>query len=260
MKYGCCLGIEHYELIRRSQADAICLAAKDVAAADQKTFNALVDILKKGLLEANALNSFCPPTIKLTGADFDLAKLRVYAALLLDRAAQIGVKYIGIGAPQSRNIPAGYSVDLAHEQFDRAIYMIAQQAKAYDIEILLEAVCSLECNFITTTTEALEVVRRLGLANTHLVYDIYHAFMMNETAEPILEAKDSIKLVHIAKDISGKRGYLDVQAGRDFEDLLQGLRDIRFDGEIDIEAFYGDPFSELASSLDLLKNRFDRKV
>lgn len=259
MKYGCCLGIDHYDLIRQCQADTICLPAKDIAAAEPARFKAIADIIQQGTLEANALNSFCPPEIRLNGPDFDLARLQDFMALLLERSAQLGIKYIGIGAPQSRSIPAGFAEDRAGAQFDQAIDQIARQAKAYDIDILLEAVCSIECNFITTTDEALAVVRRLGLPNVSLVYDMYHAYMMNETAESILKARDSIKLVHIAKNVSGHRDYPDAQMFTDMRALFQGLQDIAYSGEIDVEAFYGDPASELGPGLDLLKKEFSRK-
>lgn len=220
---------------------------------DMQAFERMRVKLSRGPIKCQALNSFCAPQLILCGPSFDDQKVASYIQVLADRAARIGVKYIGIGAPKSRSIPSDFSKKTAMEQFGRSLRIICQACAPYDITVLLEAVCSLECNFITTTDEAAAVIENLKLDNLQLVYDTYHAFMMGEDDAPLHRAMKHIKLVHVAQNIDGKRHYLRRENLAEYQVYFNALLEGGYDGEVSVEAFYDSIEEQLDETLDIMK-------
>lgn len=255
MLFGCCTTIENYALVAEAGFDTITLAAKDMAAMDRPTFANAKQTLAGGPLKALSLNAFCTADVRLNGPGYSAQSLEAYAAPLFARAAELGIGSVGVGSPASRNLPSGEGYATSMAQFEEGMATLCRLAKPYGIDVLLEAVCDVECNFITTTPQALAVVRRLALPNLHLVYDIYHAAMMEEPLSNIGEAAGEIRVVHIAQDVGrGQRHYLDRRHIDAYRPYLQQLREAGYQGEVCLEAFYGDPQTEFAQSLEILKS------
>ena len=149
MKTGCCTSIDNYDLVAANGYDRIILPAVEIVSFDDYAFTEAFRKVAHGSLECVALNSFCNPHLKLCGRDYDQAAVKAYIGNLAVRAARLGVRQIGIGAPKSRSIPPTFSRELAMTQFKNSLAILTDICRPYDIEILLEAVCDLECNFIT---------------------------------------------------------------------------------------------------------------
>jgi sugar phosphate isomerase/epimerase len=257
IKTGCCSGIQYYDLIAQSGYDTIVLGASELASFNKHSFREVKKKVEDGPLETIGLNMFCGPDLKLTGPSFDLKQVSEYTGILLDRAAEIDIRYIGIGAPKSRNLRPGDSPEIAVEQFRNALNEICVLARPYDIDILLESVCSLECNFITTTSEALAEVRRSGLGNLHLVYDIYHEYMENQAPDIIKEAGSEIRTIHLARNKNKRRYYLDEKTAGEYRTYFAALKKSGYQGEICVEAFEGNPEAEIPLSALILKKIID---
>lgn len=253
MEFGCCTTIENYGLLVKNGYDRIILPAADIAAMDALTFERTRKTLEQGPVTCQALNSFCTPRLRLCGPEYSEQTVTAYSRLLADRAARLGVRQIGVGAPQSRSIPDDFSRQAAMEQFKRSLTAMCRVCRAYDIDILLEAVCSLECNFVTTTDEAQSIVSELGLDNLKLVYDTYHASMMGEDDIPLRRAMQHVRLVHVAQEIGGGRHYLRRENIRDYKVYFDALLESGYDGEISVEAFYDDIGEQLAETLGLMR-------
>lgn len=254
MLFGCCTTIGNYNNVYAAGYDTITLAAVDIAAMDTVSFNRVKDIVNAGALRVLSLNRFSGPDVHLNGPDYSPEALKAYASPLIERAGLLGVRYIGIGSPASRNLVPGISAAAAMEQFENAIRLLCGLAAPYGIDILIEAVCDIECNFITVTNEALDVVTRLALKNLHLVYDIYHAHMMREPLDNIDLAAKEIRVVHIAQDAAcGQRHYLEMANIEEYRPYIDRLNAIGYVGEVSLEAFYGELEHELPKSLAILK-------
>lgn len=253
MKIGCCIDISQYDTLVANGYDSIALAAKDVADWDEATLCAVEKKLKEGPLATISLNSFCTDALQLKGKSFDLQTVCDYTERVCSRGKRLGFRCIGIGAPKSRNLQPGDDAELCREQFLLALVGMCRVAEKYDMDILMESVCSLECNFVTTTSEALEILRELKLKNLHLVYDIYHEYMENQPLSVIREAGDEIRVVHIAQDLGGKRAYLDEEHMADYRRYWDALTEIGYTGEWNLESFVGDVAQELPRSMAIMR-------
>lgn len=254
MILGCCIGMEWYDTLAENGYQSIALAAKDVAAWDEAAFESNQKKLASGPLQTISLNSFCPQDLRLDGKGHDPEKLRAYMERLAPRAASLGFRYLGIGAPASRNIDADDDRAACLAQFKDSLRLMCEVAAKHDLEILLESVCSLECNFITTTNEAYDIVSELRLSNLHLVYDIYHEVMEGQPIEVIDRVADEIRVVHIAEDESGKRAYPDAAHAADYKKYWDRLLALGYTGEWNPECFTGDPAVKLAESINIFQS------
>lgn len=258
MKLCCCTKIENYDLLVESGYDAITLSGVDITKWSEEEFRFAVDKLRQGPLEHNSINSFCEGTLRLHGTDMDMNRIVAHTRKLCERAAVLGFRYIGIGAPASRNLHEGEDPDKATSEFILALRSICQIAQGYGIEIMLESVCSLECNFLITTREAEALIRQLQIPNLHLVYDIFHEWMEGQDLAVITECANRIRTVHIAQLFDGGRGYLQMENLELYMAYWSVLKACGYHGDFSVEAFLGDPVAgirESARVLSRLKNR-----
>jgi D-psicose/D-tagatose/L-ribulose 3-epimerase len=253
MLYSCCATMEHYDRIISAGYDRIILPAFGLCEMEESDFQTLRHTLENGPVQCRALNDFCSAELKLCGPEYDRSAVIKYSRTLVERSRQIGVEYIGVGAPRSRNIPDDYPPEKALAELKDSLTILCHAAAICGINILLEAVCSVECNFITSTDAAFDIVASLGLANLHLVFDTYHASMMGENAQPLLRAMQEVRLVHVAQDIDSKRRCPQNGFFEDHRIYFDALRECGFDGEVGVEACLTDTEGELEISLSILK-------
>jgi sugar phosphate isomerase/epimerase len=253
MEYGCCTTIDNYELLVKNGYDRIILPAAELMDMEAATFERLRGTLSDGPVKCLALNSFCTPELVLCGDGYNGGAVETYTRALADRAARIGVRYIGVGAPKSRSIPPKFPRSTAVSQLEQSLGVMCRACAEYGIEVLLEAVCDLECNFITTTDEASGLVGELGRPNLGLVFDTYHAFMMGEDDGPLRRAMKHVRLVHTAQNIGGRRHYLRQANMEEYRIYFQALLEGGYDGEVSVEAFFDEPASQLGDTLVIMK-------
>lgn len=253
MIYSCCTGIENHHTVRSAGYDRIILPAAELALWDAEGLERAAGALSAAGLSCAALNSFCPPALRLCGPGYDREEVGAYAAGLAKNAGALGVAQIGIGAPGSRSIPEGYSREKAGDEFLESLKIICGKCAGFGIEVLLEAVCSLECNHITTTEQAAATAARSGLKNLFLVFDIYHAAMMDEGPEPLSRAMPLVRLVHTAKAADGQRHYLDRDGLPSQRPYFDTLLASGYNGEVAVEALCGDISARAGETLALMR-------
>lgn len=259
MQFGCCTTMEYYDELARLGFDCIELAGKAVAAMDEAAFEEAAARVAAGPVVCCGLNAYCLPEVVIAGPGWDLAAARAYAARLLPRARRLGARSVGIGAPASRTLPAGFDRAVARRQLMDFLAATAEVADRCGVTLLMEAVCTRECNFVNTTPEALDIVRALALPNLFLVYDIYHAAVMGEDPALIDAAFPLLRHVHICRDAQGERTYLAEAAKQPYQPYVDRLLALGYDGAISLEAFCGDVPAGAARSLRILREMTGRR-
>lgn len=245
--------MDYYDDLARLGYDYIELAGKAVAAMDERSFAAAAARVAAGPVACCGFNAYCPPEIVIAGPGWDLASARAYAGRLLPRAKALGARAVGIGAPASRTLPAGFDRTLARRQLADFLKATAEEADRCGVTLLLEAVCTRECNFVNTTAEALEIVRELALPNLFLVYDIYHAAVMGESPAQLAAIFPLLRHAHICRDEGGARTYLAAGEPQPYQPYVDALCALGYGGAICLEAFCGDVPAGAARSLEILR-------
>lgn len=242
MEISCCASGTQCCLVSRCGFDRIVLSASELAGSSLEWVRALVETMDSLRLTCLALNDFCPPELKLCGPEYRLERVEQYVARLASKAAKVGVRQIGVGAPLSRRIPQGFPKELAWSQLLECMTRAAQICEPYRIRILMEPICGQMTNLLNTTAETLDFVQ--AGEGMGLVYDIYHAWMMGEDPTAVLPALDKIEMVHIAHADHGRRPLTRENIQR-YIPYLQVLQDAGFQGELAAEHDMTDIESEI---------------
>lgn len=253
MPYYCCCAVpENAALVASAGFDRIALQGTFVSAAEDTTLKELRKELDGLGLQCRSLNAFCPADIKLVGEGFDARRLADYAARLAEKSSLLGVEMVGVGSPNSRILPENYDRNTAMAQWTEALQVIAEAMRPFGISALAEPLCTLECNWMNTADEvaaSLAQVKGVGM-----VYDMYHAFAMGESAEMMRRVFPLVRLVHIAHLVDKQKHYLREEHIADCAPYFDVLRAAGYDGEIAVEATY-DPLAEALPRSNLLLRR-----
>ena len=137
MKLGACVPLEYYSSLVEYGYSSIALAAKDVAAWNEAELESARQLLSSGPLERISLNNFCPATLRMHGPGYSPEAVLRYTQTVLQRGQLLGFRYLGLGAPTSRNLLDGENAEEAMVQFRQLLGALCDLAEEYGMEILL---------------------------------------------------------------------------------------------------------------------------
>lgn len=192
-------------------------------------------------------NVFFPSDIKIAGKDVDEAKVLSYSEGVFKRASILGVEAVVLGSGGARKIEEDVDRENAIADFISLGRKMAVLAQKNNVKIFLENLNSTETNFMTTLTDAAEVVRAIDHPNFRLNVDIYHMLKENESPNSILNAGDVIAYVEVAEKEGRTRPGVN---NENFIPYFKALKQIGYQGEIFIESRWTD----LATEASIAKN------
>ncbi len=198
---------------------------------DQQFDNNLNQI-KRLKLSMYAVNIFIPGELKVVGPQVDEAAILAYTEGVFRRCQLAQVLLVVWGSGGARRVPEGFDPAEAKKQFIAIARRVAEVAQRYQTTLALENLNHTETNFITTLSEALDVVQQVNHPNFKLCADIYHMLKENEPAAVIEKTKNY--LVHCDLAERESRTPPGVQ-GDDFREYLRALKKVRYLGKIMLE-------------------------
>jgi sugar phosphate isomerase/epimerase len=148
-------------------------------------------------LPLESYNTFLPATLKITGPDVDLEKLKAYATRACERAKAMGSSVIVWGSGPARKIPDGWPRDKAEEQYVAALRVAGPIAKRNGLVLALEPLPSSETNIANTTIETFGHIRKAGAEGIALMVDLRHFTTMKEPLENLDTLKGQFVHAHV---------------------------------------------------------------
>jgi sugar phosphate isomerase/epimerase len=242
-------GREWIEKGQESGFDYVELPLAQIVDLNDREFSSLKERVDLSGLKCEACNNFFPASIRLTGNAVDYGKIEEYLGKALGRAAQLGVKVIVLGSPNSRNVPEGSPMDKAWSQLVELLKGIDPLVRAKGITIVIEPLCKLESNIINTVAEGLRLFRAVDRENIKLLVDYYHLVVEKEDPEVLLRAGPSIKHVHFANPAG--RVY-PVEAEDGYVHFMNLLKRIDYEDRVSIEAYTKDFSHDAKRSVKIL--------
>ncbi len=203
-----------------------------------------------------AANMLVPGSLKITGPDADLDKLRDYMGNVLRRAGQLGLKTLVFGSGGARAIPEGFDHAQAHRQIVAFAGMCAPIAAEHGVVIVFEPLNKAECNIINSVEEAMVHVREVDHPNIQCLVDSYHLWVENEPLSNLTRAMPWIRHVHVA-DLQGR--VAPGESGKsDYVPFFRVLKEAGYDGMISVEASqFGDIAHQGPRVLEFLRGQWD---
>lgn len=197
---------------------------------------------KSAELPILAANMLVPAALKITGPTANLDALRKYMAIVLERAAAVGIKILVFGSGGARQVPDGFDRDTARRQILEFAKMSAPLAQQHGVMLVAEPLNRTECNIINTVPEAMDYVRAVNHPNFQCLVDSYHFWLEKEPLAPLREAMPWIKHVHLA-DVVGRVAPGESPKPDDYRPFFGVLKDGGYQGMISVEAM---GFSDIA--------------
>ena len=200
-------------------------------------FQTNVSKIKSLRVPMYAFNIFIPGELKTVGPDVNETAILEYVNNVFQRCQAAGVNKIIWGSGGSRRVPDGFDRNKAKDQFVSIARKIATEASRYNITLALENLNSTETNFITTVSEALDVVKSVDHKNLRLCVDVYHMLKEGESPASILKTKGYVIYCEVAE--RDGRTPPGVQ-GDDFRPYFTALKKVGYNDKIMIECRWED--------------------
>ncbi|MCL2055847.1 MAG: sugar phosphate isomerase/epimerase [Oscillospiraceae bacterium] len=243
MQYGICLNLA--EALRAGELDKLAAVkstgftyvetnAAALSSASEAEIAAVRSALGRHGIACKCANVLFPGTMKIVGAEADMAEIGGYLSSVMPKLASIGAEILVLGSGGSRRVPDGFPRDEAFCQFCAAAKLAAETAGEYGIKIALEHLSPKETNLLTTVGEAVSAVRKIDRTNCGLVFDYYHIGHSTDEIAQVYEGRNVLLHTHIA--LPGSRLYPmpgDEEAVRPFFDMLKKCG---YNGTVSVEA------------------------
>ena len=179
-----------------------------------------------------AANRFLPPDRKVSGPNVDYARLDRFAATAFRRAKEHGTTLIVFGSAGARQVPEGFSLATAFEQYVDVLRQCGPLAEENGVTLLVEPLNRGECNLVNTLLEGAVAVARVNHPAVRLLVDIYHMLRNGESPDDIVKVGPWIAHAHIAE--KAERTAPGVK-GDDFHPWLAALKRTGYTGALSLE-------------------------
>ncbi len=236
--FGFCTGFENARLIADSGFDYIEPSIQtffqgEVADAEY----AGVDAVRGDCpLPVKACNMIAPRSMKLTGPDVDLDRIKTYLTRVMRRAGEAGVKTLVFGSGGARNIPDGTAREEARIQLIDFLSIAAPLAQSGDVTVVIEPLQRSESNVLNGVAETMTYVRELNHPNVRCLVDSYHHWQEGESLADVEEAGEAIHHVHVADKKDRVLPFVNESSNpTSYKAFFKTLKKSNYDGGISME-------------------------
>ena len=202
-------------------------------------------------LPIESVNLFLPRELRCTGPDaVPLDRLADYAETVCRRLARAGIPILVFGSGGARALPDGWPKEEADRQFVALLSRIGPIAERHGVQIAVEPLARVECNYLNTVDEGAALARASGSPAVGVLADSFHWGRNGETADTILAAKDRFLHAHVATLPNRKAPGLEPY---DFTPFFRALAAIGYDGRVTVEAAPPPPEGRIDALRDILR-------
>ena len=204
----------------------------------QSAFEDAVARYRDAGLPVESLNMFLAGELRCVGPEANHDDVVAYATIVFERMRAAGIGLMVFGSGWTRKIPEGWTKEKAVGQFVSLLSRLGPLAKENGVELVVEPLARVECNFINTVDEGAELARASGSDAVGVLADSFHWDRNGETADTILAAKDRFRHAHVAT--IPNRLFPGAEK-HDFGPFFRALAAIGYNGRVTIEGKLPDP-------------------
>ncbi len=238
--------------------DGVELMLKDPAQLDSQSIRA--DLNRHGLRLAGICTGhvygedqlgLVTPDLKTDPAAFArMQQIIIFAAGLSPQGCLVNIG-------RSRGPADPHRPEDSLRAYETAFRALAEFAAGYQVRLILEPVTRAQVNFIHSTSDGLELVRRVNHPHFGLMLDTYHVNLEDEHLLDAFRAAAGVTwLVHFSDDNRNWPG----NSGIDFPGVIRVLDETGFAGFVSTEiAPWPDPDTAARSSILYLRKYIPRR-
>ncbi len=184
-------------------------------------------------------------------------RTRSFFLALIDTCAALGGRLMVLGSPKQRSIEPGWDEPATRRRSAEFLRSVLPRAAERDVTICLEPLSPQETNFLTTHTEALELIQEIDHPNCRLILDV-KAMSSEPTPIPEIIRHSASRLAHVHANDANRRGP--GSGDTDFVPILAALGEVGYQGYLSVEVFRFDPDPETIArqSIECLRQALAR--
>ena len=228
MRLGCCITAEQVKAAERSGFAFFALPGGWLASLPEEEFLALQASRGDWKIPCLGINAAIAPTTRICGPGFDLEKAQAYGQVLCRRAADLGVRMIGVGSPAARGSYQTGDFQREWQETCQFLRTLAATARPLGIQVAWEPLNDGETPFGYDWADSWRQVRALreeGVGNLWMILHVYHLLLQGFPWADVLESAPWICQVHLAwPDAQRQRRY---PTAEDMPPLLERLEQLR---------------------------------
>jgi sugar phosphate isomerase/epimerase len=202
-------------------------------------------------LPARAFNMLFPANLKIVGPDKDVRRNRNYFDRVVALLAIAKTDILVLGSGASRNIPAGWTVEQAEEDFLATLAWCAQGLQGLPTTLVIEPLNRKESSLINCVADGVRLAKVLNHPQVRALADFFHMDQESEPLNVLAEHTDWLAHIHLAdtgRQNPGTGSY-------DYDSFFGNLKQGGYCGRLSIEGYVkGDPLTAMLESLDFLRH------
>lgn len=175
------------------------------------------------------------PHQRLVGEDVDLGRIAAHLRATFERAKRLGGEWVVWGSGPSRHVERGFARERAYEQIVEAGRLIAREAEAAGIGVVVEPLGRRYCNIVNTVDDGLRLIADVGSPALGLLADTDHLESEGDSFARLADVAHRLKHVHLAEatrvqpgPMPGRRAF--------YTSLFAELKRLQYRGRIALEA------------------------
>ena len=253
MQFGCCAPIDQAAVVQAAGFDYLEAGVTSlIPDQDASAFAPILAQYRSVHIPVNSFNLFLPRDLKIVGAEVDQARIKRYVSRAIARIEQIGATIAVIGSGGSRNVPEGFSRELATQQITQFLTLVADVADKSSVTVVIEPLNRKESNIINSVAEGVMFAKAVNRPSIRVLADFYHMDEENEPLETLIENKDWLAHIHVAD--TGR--FAPGTGSYPYAHFVELLRQVGYDGMVSVECRWNDITAEAKPAVEFLRKTF----
>ena len=225
-----------FEDAKRAGFEYVDLALQDVLGLSDQEFDRLAaDLERLGLRALSGYNPV-PAELKLVGPEIDRARQDAHVALLLRRAARLGLSFLIFNSGASWRVPDGFSRAEAQSQLVEFTRRLSAAAADRNITVLVSPLRSSDSNVMTTIAETVTFVKAVDRPNVAMMVDYSFLRIQKDDPSALVAAGPLLRHVHIGNPAVTPRAYPMDEKESDYASFFAALKQIGYRGGLSVHA------------------------
>jgi D-psicose/D-tagatose/L-ribulose 3-epimerase len=240
---------------KRAGFEYVELAMQDVLTLSDQEFDKLAGDLKRLDLRAMSGYNPIPPELRLVGPSIDRTKQDAHLALVVRRAASVGLQFLIFNSGASWRVPDDFSRDLARDQLVEFARRFSAAAAERNITVLVSPLRSTDSNLMTTIAETIAFVKAVDRPNVAMMVDYSFLRIQKDDPSALLGAGPLLRHVHIGNPSATPRAYPMDERESDYQSFFTTLKRIGYRGGLSVHASTNSFDADAPRAIAFLRRR-----
>ena len=250
MKLGWCAPLEQAAMVQAIGYDYLEVPLAAFPLEDDTGLKAAKRAVKTSPLPLTVFSRFYPPDMRVVGPDVDKIRIQSWLKRAAELTHHAGAETVILGSAWARNVPDGFSRQIATQQNLESYAWVADAFAPSGIRVGIEAQNRKEANLILTLAEAAQAAQQVNRPDViRAMADFYH---MDEENEPLSHLRDFAPWIAHVQVADSNR--LNPGTGTyDYDSFFRYLKEGGYDSTMSVECMVPIPEAGMKQSLDFLR-------